>query len=99
VWYLTKNSRKETRLKYRKLEAVSTFQYGRESSTFTVRDVTTIKSVQRRYMRTVEGCTRLDHIRNENVWKELTYTHTKKSGGVKSGEFAGHGMGPSRPHQ
>jgi hypothetical protein len=30
---------------------------------------------------------------------DLTYPLTKKSGGVKFGEFAGHGMGPSRPHQ
>jgi hypothetical protein len=30
---------------------------------------------------------------------DLTYPHTKKSGGVKFGEFAGHGMSPSRPHQ
>jgi hypothetical protein len=30
---------------------------------------------------------------------DLTYPHTKKSGGFKSGEFASHGMGPSRPHQ
>jgi hypothetical protein len=29
----------------------------------------------------------------------LTYPHMKKSGGVKSGEFAGRGMGTSRPHQ
>jgi hypothetical protein len=30
---------------------------------------------------------------------DLTYPHTKKSRGVKSGEFMGHGMGPSQPHQ
>jgi hypothetical protein len=30
---------------------------------------------------------------------DLTYPHTKKSAGVKAGEFMGHGMGPSRPHQ
>jgi hypothetical protein len=30
---------------------------------------------------------------------DLTYPHTKKSGGVKSGEFMGHEPGPSRPHQ
>jgi hypothetical protein len=30
---------------------------------------------------------------------DLTYAHTKKSGGVKSWEFAGHGMGSSRPPQ
>jgi hypothetical protein len=31
--------------------------------------------------------------------RDLTYPHTKKSGGVKSGDFAGHGMDPSRLHQ
>jgi hypothetical protein len=30
---------------------------------------------------------------------DLTYPHTKKSAGVKAGEFASHGMGPSRPHR
>jgi hypothetical protein len=30
---------------------------------------------------------------------DLTYSHMKKSGGFKSGEFASHGMGQSRLHQ
>jgi hypothetical protein len=30
---------------------------------------------------------------------DLTYSHTKKSGVIKSGEFVGHGMGPSCLYQ
>jgi hypothetical protein len=34
-----------------------------------------------------------------SVHKWLDVPHKKRTGGFKSGEFASHGMGPSRPHQ
>jgi hypothetical protein len=51
--------------------AVSAFLYGSESWTIKARDLNGIQSVEMRFVRTVKGCARLDHIKSEDIRNEL----------------------------
>jgi hypothetical protein len=46
-------------------------QKGSESWTIRETDINRVKSVEMRYLRNFKGCTRLDHIENEDIRREL----------------------------
>lgn len=45
--------------------------YGSGQWAIKAKDTNKIGSVEMRHWRTLEGCTKLDHIRNDNIGKEL----------------------------
>jgi hypothetical protein len=68
---LKKKTRKETNLKFYKIIAVPVLLYGSETWTLRKRDWNRIQATEKKYLRTVKGCTRLNQIRNEDMRNEL----------------------------
>jgi hypothetical protein len=68
---LKKKTRKETNLKFYRIMAVPVLLYGSETWIPRKRDWNMIQAAEIKYLRTVKGCTRLDHIRNEDIRNEL----------------------------
>ncbi|KAK7788325.1 hypothetical protein R5R35_014440 [Gryllus longicercus] len=54
--------------------AVPTLLYGCESWVLTQKTLTTIQSSEMKFLRRINGCTREDRIRNEEIRKELQVT-------------------------
>ena len=63
-------ARKETELKFYKTMAIPLVTYGSEVWTTTKRDDSRIQASEMRFLRHVQGYTRLDHIRNEVIREE-----------------------------
>ena len=62
---------KSTKLKLYKTMAVPLILYGSESWIERKRDKSNIQSAEMRFLRTVKGCTRRDHIKNDDIREEL----------------------------
>jgi hypothetical protein len=58
-------------MKFYKIVARPTLLYGSETWVTTKRDVTRLEAAEMRFLRSVNGYTRLDKIRSEVIWKEL----------------------------
>jgi hypothetical protein len=68
---LKKKTRKGTQLKFYKPMAVPVLMYGSEVWTIKKKDISRIQSAEMKFLRPVKGCTRMDHIRNEEIRTEL----------------------------
>jgi hypothetical protein len=55
--------------------AVPVLLYDSETWAPRKRDWNRIQAAEMKYLRTVKGCTRLDHIRNEDTRNELGISH------------------------
>jgi hypothetical protein len=51
--------------------AVPVLMYGSEARTIKKRDISRIQSAEMKFLRSVKGCTRMDHVRNEEIRTEL----------------------------
>jgi hypothetical protein len=51
--------------------AVPVLMYGSEASTIKKKDISRIQSAEMKFLRSIKGCTRMDHIRNEEIRTEL----------------------------
>jgi hypothetical protein len=51
--------------------AVPVLMYGSEVWTIKKKDISRIQSAEMKFLRSVKGCTRMDHIRNEEIRTEL----------------------------
>jgi hypothetical protein len=51
--------------------AVPVLMYGSEAWTIKKRDISRIQSAEMKFLRSVKGCTRMDHIRNEEIRTEI----------------------------
>jgi hypothetical protein len=65
-------------IKCYKVMALPVLLYGREAWTIKAKDMSKIQATEMRYLRSVKGCTKLDHIKNEDIRKELDIDSTKK---------------------
>jgi hypothetical protein len=65
------DTRKETNLKFYKIMAVPVLLCGSETWTPRKKDWNRIQAAELKYLRTIKGCTKLGHIRNEDVRNEL----------------------------
>jgi hypothetical protein len=54
-----------------KVMALPVLLYGSETWAIETKDMSKIQATEMRYLRSVEGCTKLDHIKNEDIRKEL----------------------------
>ncbi|KAJ4434804.1 hypothetical protein ANN_23375 [Periplaneta americana] len=68
---LRQKTRKDTRLKFYKTIAVPVLLYGSESWVTNKRSLSRIQSVEMNFLRRTKGCTKLDHIRNGKIRREL----------------------------
>jgi hypothetical protein len=68
---------KTTQMKFYKVMALPVLLYGRETWTIKTKDMNKIQATEMRYLRLVKGCTKLDHIKNEDVRKELDIDSTQ----------------------
>jgi hypothetical protein len=66
-----KNTRKETNLKFYTVMAIPVLLYGCEIWTLKKRDWNRIQAAEMKYFRPVKGCTKIDQLRNEDIWNEL----------------------------
>jgi hypothetical protein len=51
--------------------AVPVLMYGSEAWTIKKKDISRIQSAEMKFLRSVKGCTRMDHIRNEEIRTDL----------------------------
>jgi hypothetical protein len=58
-------------MKFYKTMAVPALMYGSKAWTIKKNDISRIQSAEMRFLRSVKGCTRMDHIRNEEIRTEL----------------------------
>ena len=63
--------RQETQLRYYSVMALPVICYGSETWTVKEKDKSRIQAAEMRFLRSVKGCTREDHIRNVEIRKEL----------------------------
>jgi hypothetical protein len=68
---LQRKARNETQIKFYKVMAVPTILYGSEVWVTKERQLSRVQAAEMRYLRSVKGCTREDHIRNEDIRREL----------------------------
>lgn len=68
---LNNKTRKDTRVKLYKTMATPVLMYGSETWTPTQTDLNKIQTAEMRFLRRVKGCSRLDHIRNQDIRNEL----------------------------
>jgi hypothetical protein len=66
-----KKTRTDTQMKCYKFVARSTLLYGSETWVTTKRDMTRLEAAEMRFLRSVQGCTRLNKIISEIIGKEL----------------------------
>ena len=66
-----KKTGRDTQLKFYKIVARPTLLYGSETWVTTKRDMTRLEAAEMRFLRSVNGYTRLDKIRSEFIRKEL----------------------------
>ena len=66
-----KKTSTDTQIKFYKVVARPTLLYGSETWLITKRDMAPLQAAEMRFLRSVEGYTRLDRIRNEVIRKEL----------------------------
>jgi hypothetical protein len=66
-----KKKRKDTQLKFYKMMAVPVLMYGSEAWTIKKKDISRIQSAEMKFLRSVKRCTRMDHVRNEEIRTEL----------------------------
>jgi hypothetical protein len=69
--YLKGKTRMDTQLKLYKTTTVPVLMYGREAWTIKKKDISRIQSAEMKFLRSVKGCTRIDHIRNGEIKTEL----------------------------
>jgi hypothetical protein len=62
---------KDTQLKFYKTMAVPFLIYGSEAWKIKKKDTSRIQSAEIKFLRSVKGCTRMVHIRNEEIRTEL----------------------------
>jgi hypothetical protein len=62
---------KTTQMKFYKVMALPVLLYGSETWTIKTKDMSKIQATEMRYLRSVKGCTKLDHFKNEDIRKEL----------------------------
>lgn len=63
--------RRDTKLKFYKVMAIPVISYGSEMWTATKKQESKIQASEMKFLRGVKGCTKLDHIRNEEIREEL----------------------------
>lgn len=68
---LRQKTRKETRIKFYKTMAVPLLLYGSETWVINKKISSRIQSAEMSFLRRTKGCTRLDHIQNEDIRNEL----------------------------
>jgi hypothetical protein len=68
---LKRKTRKDTQLKFYKTMAVPVLMYGSEAWTIKKNYISRIQSAEMKFLRSVKGCARMDHIRNEEIGTEL----------------------------
>jgi hypothetical protein len=72
IWRnLKKKTRKDKQLKFYKTMPVPVLMYGSEAWVIKKNDTSRIQSAEMKLLRSVKGCTRMDHIRNEDIRTEL----------------------------
>jgi hypothetical protein len=74
---LKTKTRKATQIKFYKLMALPVLLYGSGTWTIKTKDMSKIQATEMRYLRSVKGCTKLDHIKNEDIRKELDIDSTQ----------------------
>jgi uncharacterized protein YydD (DUF2326 family) len=57
--------------------ALPVLLYGRETWAIKTKDMSKIQATEMRYLRSVKGCTKLDHIKNKDIRKELDIDSTQ----------------------
>jgi hypothetical protein len=62
-------------MKFYKIMALPVLLYGSETSAIKTKDMSKIQATEIRYLRSVKGCTKLDHIKNEDIRKKLDKLH------------------------
>jgi hypothetical protein len=70
-------TRKTTQMKFYKVMALPVLLYGSETWAIKTKDMNKIQATEMRYLRSVKGCTKLDHIKNEDIRKELDTDSTQ----------------------
>lgn len=68
---LKNKTRKDTKMKLYKTMAVPSLVFGSETWIDTSKTKSQIQSAEMKFLRRVKGCTRLDHIRNDDIRAEL----------------------------
>jgi hypothetical protein len=68
---LKKKTRRDTQLKFYKTMLVPVLMYGSEARTIKKKGISRIQSAEMKFLRSVKGCTRIDHIRNAEIRTEL----------------------------
>jgi hypothetical protein len=74
---LKTKTKKTTQIKFYKVMALPVLLYGSETWTIKTKDMSKIQATEMRYLRSVKGCTKLDHIKNEDIRKELDIDSTQ----------------------
>jgi hypothetical protein len=81
MWNIEKDfetkTRKTTEMKLYKVMALPVLLYGSGIWTIKIKDMSKIQATAMRYLRSVNGCTELDHIKNEDIRKELDIDSTQ----------------------
>jgi hypothetical protein len=81
MWNIEKDienqTRKTTQMKFYKVMALPVLLYGSGTGTIQTKDMSKIQAREMRYLRSVKGCTKLDHIKNEDIRKELDIDSTQ----------------------
>jgi hypothetical protein len=68
---LKTKTRKTIQMKFYEVMALRVLLYGSETWTIKTKDMSKIQATEMRYLRSVKGCTKLDHTKNEDIRKEL----------------------------
>lgn len=68
---LQNKTTKETKMKFYKIMATPVLMFGSESWVVRERDKGKIQTAEMRFLRGVKGCTKRDHLRNEDIRGEL----------------------------
>jgi hypothetical protein len=81
MWNIEKGienqNNKTTQMKFYKVMALPVLLYGSETLTIKTKDMSKIQATEMKNLRSVKGCTKLDHIKNEDIRKELDIDSTK----------------------
>jgi hypothetical protein len=81
MWDIEKDvqnqNKKTTQIKFYKVIALPVLRYGSEAWTIKTKDMSKIQATEMRYPRSVKGCTKLDHIKNEDIRKESDIDSTQ----------------------
>jgi hypothetical protein len=70
-------TRKTNQITFYKVMALPVQLYGSETWTIKTKDMSKIQATEMRYVNSVKGCTKLDHITNEDIRKELDIDSTQ----------------------